>query len=682
MGIGIINSHMHLNLNNISNLHKIVFLVGYIDPSLGHVYSSSISSILAFIASFFVPLLLFFRKKLLPFFKKPVVLLLAIFSIMVGSYFLIQNMFTTMHKDQKKVIILGFDGMDPKLISKWMQEGLLPHFKKLKDSGFFSELATVMPPQSPVAWASFITGSSPSKHAVYDFLTRDPKTYSLDLSFSKKENQLKKPPFWQYLTKKNIPSTILFLPNTFPAQKLNGKMISGMGTPDVLGTMGTFTLFSTKQKNLDKNWRGKYIEMQNKNIISTFIEGPRYSELGEEKKASIPIEFNINQKAERVTISIQGAKFTLSKGAFSEWIPLEFKIDFFTRIYGIARFYIKSISPEVEIYMSPININPEKPIEKISYPANYAIEIKKKFGYFSTLGLPYDTWALEQDIFDNDAFLKSVNLTFEERKKIYFHELSQFSKGLLFAYFGETDTIQHMFWSYQNDDSSFYKNTVLIYYQKMDEILGKTMEKLDKNTRLIVLSDHGFASFDYEFNLNTWLKENGYLVLEDGVETGEELLGNIDWSKTKAYAIGYNGIYINLKDREGKGIVSLQEKNILEKEISEKLLNFINPYSQKKVFKHIYQKKELGINENDTSSPDLFIGYYAGTRASWDTAVGATPKEIVVKRTDRWSGDHLFDASEVPGILFLNYKPLQKPKSIDQIIPFLLKFTFSLNENK
>ena len=195
---------------------------------------------------------------------------------------------------------------------------------------------------------------------------------------------------------------------------------------------------------------------------------------------------------------------------------------------------------------------------------------------------------------------------------------------------------------------------------------------MKKDDILIILSDHGFKSFDYEINLNSWLMENGYLILKDNKLEGEELLEDVDWSKTKAYAIGYNGIYLNLKGREKSGIVTKKERNSLEKEISAKLLEFKNPFTDTAVVKKVYTRKELGISDSDSNAPDLSIGFYAGIRSSWDSAVGAVTKNIISERKSKWSGDHLFDPSEVPGVLLVNRKIKITNPSITDVLPTIL----------
>ncbi len=659
----------------ITLLNNPQMILGYIDPGSGYVLGSSFPALLAAIlgglgASFF-----FLRHKIFPLFTKKWFLAL-ILLVLIGAGIMV-GMSLNGTKTSKKVIILGFDGMDPNVLEKGWKSGRFPNLKKLKDTGYFSTLATVVPPQSPVAWASFITGQNPSKHGIYDFIERDPNNYNLNLVFSGNDQNtttLHAKPFWEKTTAAKINSTVLFLPDTFePPKSLTGEMIAGMGVPDLLGTQGTFTLFTTKKyPTNDYTWRGKVIPVSKDKTISTNIEGPKYNSFNQTKTTTIPMSVSVIDGS-NVEINVQNQTFKLKKGEFSDWKHLEFSIDFFTKAKGIVKFYLKSATQDFELYMSPINFDPETPLKQISVPKGFSAKLSKDMGLYSTLGLPHDTWALEENVFDEDAFLKQADSILSERKKIYYSKLSTYQNGLFFAYFGMPDTISHMFWRYLSDPTSKYYDTINQYYDKMDEIVGQTLKKMDKNTTLIVLSDHGFYSFDYEMNANTFLMQNGFLVLKDGAKGTGPLYDSVDWSKTKAYAAGYNSVFFNVSGREGEGIVDPNDIPALQKEIVQKFMEAKNPITNENIMKHVYTRSEMGVSDSDNYAPDLVLGFYKGTRSSWDSAIGATSPDVIRKRTYKWSGDHLFDPTEVPGILFSNKKLGLKNPKITQIMPEVLK---------
>ncbi len=650
-------------------------ILNYIDPGSGYVLGSNIPIFLAVILGALGSSLFYLRYKIFPFFRKKsvivVLILLVLFAGIIGGMSLLGT------KQTKKVIILGFDGMDPNILEEGWKNGRFKNLKKLKDTGYFSPLATVVPPQSPVAWASFITGENPSQHGVYDFIERDPANYGLNLVFSgndKNTTTLHATPFWEKTTANKVPVTVLFLPDTFePPKSLTGEMIAGMGVPDVLGTQGTFTLFTTrKYPTNDYTWRGKVIPVSYKKTIDTNIEGPKYNGGNDTKVATVPLTIKVI-KDSSVEISVQKQTFKIAKGEFSDWKRLEFGIDFFTKVKGIAKFYLKSVSPDIELYMSPINFDPETPLKPISAPKGFSAKLSKELGLYSTLGLPHDTWALEENVFDEKAFLKQADSILAERKKIYYSKLASYNNGILFAYFGMPDTISHMFWRFLKDQNSPYHDTINQYYEKMDEIVGQTIAKMDKDTTFLILSDHGFYSFDYEMNVNTFLVKNGYLVLREGANESGPLYDSVDWSKTKAYAAGYNSVFFNISGREEEGSVHPKDIRELQKEIIQKLMDEINPQTGDKIMKHVYTREEMGVSPDDNYAPDLILGFYKGTRSSWDSAIGATTPDVITKRTYKWSGDHLFDPTEVPGVLLSNRKLGFKKPQITQVMPYVLK---------
>jgi predicted AlkP superfamily phosphohydrolase/phosphomutase len=658
-----------------SNLLKNPYILNYIDPGSGYVLGSNLAAIIGILLSGLASLLFFFRSRIFPFFKKKFLIVLLVALGIIGIVIMF-GMVNKGNEVKKKVIVIGFDGMDPKILAQGFAKGLFPNLKKLADTGYFSTLETTVPPQSPVAWASFITGEPPSKHGMYDFIERDPKDYSLNLVFSdqdlNKENRIKATPFWERVNKAGIPVTILFLPDTFdPPKSLSGELISGMGVPDILGTQGTFQLFTTKNYPTDNySWRGRVTKVKKEDKIVSEISGPKYSSMGDTKTTSIPVEFGKKTK-DSIEVKVAGKSFALKKGEFSEWVRLEFKIDFFTRVRGIAKFYVKSVVPDFEIYMTPINFDPEAPLKPISSPRDFSAKLSSDLGKFSTLGLPHDTWALEENVFDEEAFLKQAESILSERKNIYYSKLDKFRGGLFVAYFGMPDTISHMFWRFK-DKGGKYGNTINEYYKKMDEIVGKTLTNMPQDTVLYILSDHGFYSFDYEMNINSWLKENGYLTLKEGTKGGP-LYENVDWSKTRAYAAGYNSVFLNIDGREKEGIVKRSEVQHLLDEIIEKLAGYNNPETGENVIKKVYTGKDLGISQNDPYAPDMILGFYKGTRASWDSAIGAAVDYTIRKREGKWSGDHLFDPSEVPGVLLSNKRLKIKDPGITDVVPEALK---------
>ncbi|MBI5410344.1 MAG: alkaline phosphatase family protein, partial [Nitrospirae bacterium] len=363
------------------------------------------------------------------------------------------------------------------------------------------------------------------------------------------------------------------------------------------------------------------------------------------------------------------------------WVNVEFKLIPLQKVNGICRFHLSKVHPYLELYVTPVNIDPSKPILPISTPAEYSSDLAAELGYFFTLGMPEDTKALDHGSLDEDSFLEQADSILEERLKMLNLELKKFNSGVLFVYFSTTDPVQHMFWRYIDEkhplynagEASRYSDVIRQTYIKMDAILGDVMKKIDGKTTVIVLSDHGFGSFRRYFHLNTWLKENGYLFLRDkNRDESGEFFENVDFQKTRAYALGFNALYINLKGREGEGIVPPAEKEKVVKELITKLEQIKDPETGLTAINKMYRREEIYSGKYLEESPDLLVGYNAGYCASWETSLGKVPKGLFGDNKMKWSGNHLWDYKLVPGIILSNRKIKKDNPALYDVAPSIL----------
>lgn len=605
----------------------------------------------------------------------------------------------------KKLVILGLDGLDPDLCDKFMDEDLMPNLARLKKTASYQKLASTFPSLSPVAWSTFSTGTNPGKHNIYDFLTRNPETYFPELSstriatpkktlsFGSYKIPLGKPivkfmrkskSFWTILGNYGIYSSIIRVPITYPPEKFYGSVLSAMCTPDLKGTQGSFSYYSNNPQPSSKFTGGTRIQLEQSNGYFTgFLEGPDNPLKPDSGAVKLLFKFNIDKVNQVCKIQIAKKVYNLKVKEFSPWIKVTFKAGLGVKINGICQFYLKNVDPYVELYVSPINIDPEKPALPISYPYYFSVYLAKLFGSYSTLGLAEDTWALNEEILDEESFLKQAFQLFEEREKQYFHGLSKTNKGLCACVFDGTDRIQHMFFRYlvkdhpanSNKDESLYKDTIAFVYQKADEIIGKTLDHIsgEKDTLFFVLSDHGFKSFIRGINLNSWLAKQGYLKLKNG-DLSQEYLQNVDWSQTKAYAIGLAGIYLNVRGREKYGIVGKgNEENEIKADIIKKLSGLLDPDLDKIAINQVYDSNSIYNGAYVSEAPDLIVGYNDGYRISWEAAIGKTTEDIFKDNNKNWSGDHAVDPRIVPGIIASNYSIKSDNLHIADIAPTVLK---------
>jgi predicted AlkP superfamily phosphohydrolase/phosphomutase len=598
-----------------------------------------------------------------------------------------------------KVIVLGIDGLDPKIIEALMEKGELPNFSKLRASGSYAPLVTSNPPQSPTAWSTLATGSNPGFHGIFDFIKRDPESYLPDLSILKSNPKrimpgnpmflpvMKGTSFWAITSREGIPSTVVKWPITFPPKEGSSRIIAGLGVPDIKGGMGNYKFYTTRTVPENEDGKEKVVKVTKANrTINTRIHGPMVSKLSGQEPSEIDMKITIDRDNTGVTIDAGDGSFRMKKGEWSKWVRLKFNIGFMKNVYGICKFYLTNVSPEFELYLSPIQIDPKEPCFPISNPEEYAAEIAGQTGgAFYTLGLPEDTKALTENRFQEDAFLQMCDDIISEQEKMLWFELERFKDGLLSYAFLTTDRIQHMFWHSRDREhplysSSFeneYGHVISDYYRRMDGVLGRVMEYVDKKTAIFVISDHGFNTYRRSVHLNSLLVDNGIMSLNENVpkddHQGGPLFQYVNWDRTKAYALGFGSIYLNVKGREGNGIVARgSEARQVAREIAEKIEQLKDPDTGVRMVKNVYLKEEIYRGPYMNDAPDLVVGFYPGYRMSWQTAIGGCPNKLLENNTKKWSGDHCIDPSFVPGVFFSNQKTRAvNPRLID-IAPTVL----------
>ncbi len=543
----------------------------------------------------------------------------------------------------KKAIILGLDGFDPKLIRRLIKKGQLPNFKRLIRSGTFSNLETTTPPESPVVWTTIATGQNPGEHGIFDFITKDKKNFpTLSIPKYKKSffnknktvfhNSFDSKTFWEVLSENRIQSTVVKWPCTFPARKINGKIVAGMGIPDPDLTLGRYTLFTKEDFASKEKLKGKIIQLKFENKTSKFKN----------------ISLSIISKT-KVLLAINKKEHVLQTGNWSPWIEVD---------KGISRFYLNSIYPNFSLYQSAVNPTFKKTDFPLSYPTNYLDYLFEKLGFFHTLGLPEETNGIVDGLITKKTFINFSEIIFEERERLFFHHLEKLDKGLLAFVFDSIDRFQHIFGQ--------GKETIL-FYKRVDKIIGKILKKINNKTLLTIVSDHGFVPFKKVVHLNTFLKKKKYLSLKGNRKTSPYLFENVDWNKTKAFALGFSSIYINDKYR----------KTFPYKKFTKDLYQITDPENNKKVIKRIYLKSEIYKGRFLKDAPDFVVGTIPPYRISSETAVGGITKNIIDKNEKDWGFDHIVDKEFVPG-LFLTNQKLSKIKNVEEIFNHILSF-FNIN---
>ncbi|MBD3202772.1 hypothetical protein GF327_00625, partial [Candidatus Woesearchaeota archaeon] len=464
-------------------------------------------------------------------------------------------------------------------------------------------------------------------------------------------------PFWKTLSENNIPCTVVRWPVTFPAEKINGRMLSGLGVVDIKGMLNSYSFYT------DENIEGDNVVNVKKTgqKIITYISGPMIRKKGELK--DIRVDMEIECFDDYAKIMFDGQEIKLKKGKWSEMLRIEFKI-YIMKIKGIFKLHLESFSP-FKMYMTSIQIDPKDPVHQISYPKDYAKELADNISLYYTLGMPADTKAVKQGNLSKKVFLEQVKEIENEREKMFWFEFERFNKGVFAFVFDSGDRLKHIFW---DNESEKIPDEIKEYYLDKDRFIGEIIKKIDDGTKLIILSDHGFSDFTKKVNINNWLIEKGYMKTN---QKQGSLLRFVDWEKTKAYSYGFTSIYLNLKTREKQGIVENKNK------VADSIIKDLNELKDKdkKVLTDVYKGEEIYSGEFNDDAPDIVLGFNRGYRMSDKSAIGELDEKVITENTDEWSGDHLMDRSHVPGVLFTNFNIKKKNPELIDIAPTILKLS-------
>jgi predicted AlkP superfamily phosphohydrolase/phosphomutase len=610
--------------------------------------------------------------------------------------------------DRPGVFVLGVDGMDPVILRRMMDEGKMPNFARLAREGSFERLGTSTPPQSPVAWSTFVTGLDPGGHGIFDFVHRDPKTYTpissatpppgppgkaldlfgyyLPISGTALLNTRGGIPFWDRLRDAGVDVEVYRMPGNYPPTPSHAKVLSGMGTVDMRGGYGVYTWFTDQPVPGRRELKGdvQLVSVQDDDLdgvpdtVHATLKGPPdlfHLPPGKTPEdndyLTAPVTMRLDPQADVALVEVGGARAVLKQGEWSDWMDVRFDalpagLKPFT---GMVRFYAKELRPHFQVYASPVNISPAKPAQEISTPSGFAPELAGFLGPFYTQGMPEETNALKDRMFDDDDYASQVALVQKDEETMIDLALGRFARGhMTFVYLSDIDLQCHMLWRHKDpkypdapphparEDAAarVHGDDIEGYYRHVDAMLGRAQARLPEGTLLIAMSDHGFQPFTREVHLDAWLRDHGWLVMKDGKRTGKIATGDVDWTRTRAYGIGFNSIYLNLRGREANGIVAPADADATVAEIAEQLLAFTDPANGKRIVRRVFRGKDAFHGPRVAEAPDLVVGYDVGYGASDQTTLGEVTAEVIADNTSRWSGNHLMDPEVVPGVILTN----------------------------
>ena len=431
--------------------------------------------------------------------------------------------------------------------------------------------------------------------------------------------------FWETLNERHIPVTVIRMPANYPPVRA-GNALSGMGTPDLRGTQGTFTFYTDDPDGVSRDVSGGMIRKVA--IVDGHadlrLEGPA-NPLRKDRQftvANVQVDIDPQQPYARIRTGVSDA--ILRQGEWSGWMYTSFPLlPHLVSAHGMVRIYAKQLHPRFEMYVSPVQANPEASDLPISEPKSFANGIAEEIGSFYTLGIPEDTSAIRQGVFDLNEFLTQSQLVLNDERRMFTNALNHFDDGFLLFYFSSVDQNSHVLWGKHDDE-------LLKVYREIDKAVGEARTRFP-GADLMVMSDHGFTSFDRAVHLNSWLRDHSF--------------------KDKAYAIGLNALY--LKDKKASS------------EIRSQLLTWRDPANGKAVVEAVETMHAAPVNQS--IAPDLIVGYARGYRASWQTGVGETPDMELEDNNEAWIADHCINAADVPGVLFTSWKNGQRGSALKDL---------------
>ena len=610
-----------------------------------------------------------------------------------------------------RVIVLGIDGMDYSLTARLMAEGQLPNLSALAERGHFGPLETSMPPLSPVAWTNFITGANPGVHGVFDFLRREPAEVRdgfaprdavcrlpaelppTDIPFTsyvlpaQRRHELvrKTEAFWEPIARRGIPVTIVRVPGNFPASPGPAQVLAGMGTPDIEGGYGRYTYFTDDRGEWDRTLTGGRVvrcQVRDGVVHPTEADGGElrligppnpFAKASPQPSAEVPLEIYVDREARTLALRLGEQEVVLKQGEWTPWLKVQFLlVPGLKSAEGIVRFYAKEVAPALRVIATPVNLAPGA---QDLASGNLDRELADAIGPYATAGMPEMTKPLADGVFTAQEYMAQSDLVLAEQQAQFDYLLRRGRSGLLFFYSSSLDLDSHVFWGpHCAGDGSAESPRVIDRYRVMDQAVGRAMAALGPRDVLYVMSDHGFGLVEWHFSLVRWLQREGYLAYKAPLaERSSRCYGDVDWERTRAYPVGFSGLFVNFRGREAVGCVEPRDRESLALELRRKLLSVRDEATGRAVFANVYRPADVYRGPCVDEAPDLVLGYAEGFAPSDESAIGTWSVMTIGPNDTVFTGHHVGDFRLLPGVLFCSRRLSQANARLEDVSVTVLK---------
>ncbi len=573
---------------------------------------------------------------------------------------------------KRRVLVVGADGADPKIVARMMREGQLPHLDALRRRGAWGALQTTFPPVSPVAWMTCLSGVPPRQHGIHDFITRAADSYLPTIALFNVHGGGGRIP--TYTSRRTAPTLaemladagktayILQAPGTFPPMPVAiGGVLAGFGMPDLLGTFGVSAWYTTdagSKKDAAPEGRAlvQPLEPVGGEVWSGRIQGP-----GQTSQT-----FVLHRVGSEAVIELAAggsSAVRLTVGAWSNWLRPTFDLPGIGSIPGLCKFKLVALDRPVELYRTPLYCAPDRPLYPLTEPPEFGAWLQKLVGPFAATGMPADLDGVRRGVVDLDTFLQDAYANWSQQVTMALRLMAETDWDLIFTHLFTIDNVQHLFWHAQDPRhpahtaqvQERYGGEIERAYRWIDAQLGRLVAQTDENTAVLVVSDHGGAPIYRLVYVNAWLRAQGYLEPREPDVAGQAI--KLDWDRTQAAMFGSGSIWLNVQGRDPRGVTPPGAYDALRQEIAQRLLDWRDEDNGQPVVKQVLSGEAVFGKAARQTGPDLIPAFHPGYGLGRGEALGRVMcgRPSVAPNLSRWTGGHEgpYLPADVPGLYVL-----------------------------